>query len=880
MKKIIIAILLLIPLVVILTISASGMIISAEVAIEIESLELWHKGEPVTEATVNLGEYKKRNLRYQLIPRYYPGVANVSGFTWTSDNPAVATVDEDGIVTFRDCGFAKVTAVSKDRVSVRAACAFFVEDDEIHTLTCYSGGDTVVNSLSMAAYDATQLRVDVMPYSAFVGDLEWSSSDPSVIACSANGVVKAKKAGNASVRVRAKAKTGNTAELTIPVTVSGTSVVKQKDVYLYGDGEVDLAEHLNAGSQAVDLSEIAPGGSRTYTVEGAEITVHRMTSPHMLGIADLDLMLANEWKDGVFVASDRSVTIVPVDLATSTAAEGVSFSVSDSSVLKVEQGKIKALSAGTATVTLSKAGYESFSLEINVAIPVSYFALNVDEENDLIGVGSQRAYGNQSIYNGEIVDGIRITTQNVYPVTGSRALFSYKVTQGDATVDENGLLTFGENAIGGETTIEVKSLFSTNNISRSYTFRNVVKGVNVGFGFGDNNFNAEKNEQPSYTPYYDALLVQSEDRRSALVLQTNLYMPSREALSAYTGPYGKIRLNRDLYGNGYKLDGQFYQYDYESHVFEGTDDSQVEDWQTEVTIRDLFINSYAPVGDDSEKTFEALMEKGGEPIRSFFKKRTDFKIVFHYCVFQYSYSHACLIGGTFEFDGCVFRNSAGVSLMVQSLHEQENYVTVNNCIFSNSISMAGIVSNGTFPPEEKEVVRYNSIRWTGNNYIYNWKKTDEVKLDIIPKGLMKNAALDTLLDSVNNTLTDCARNSFRGNLNKDLLVRYENEDYVNMGVVFINFWCPDNLILNDTREKVTDGLLIEHDAERSALVQLKLNTDALGVAKNMLKTYLNLDRPTYIMTNRTADGSYTTAPGEAYKLDEKTFARLRGEGNK
>ena len=193
MKKIIIAVLLLIPLIVILTISASGMIISAEVAIEIESVELWHKGEQTNEATINLGEYRKKNLRYQLIPRYYPGVASVTGFTWKSDNPSVATVDEDGIVSFHECGFAKVTVVSKDRISVRASCSFFVEDDEIHSLTCYSGGDTAVSSLSMPVYDSKQLRVDVMPYSAFVGDLEWTSSDPSVLTCSANGVVKAEK---------------------------------------------------------------------------------------------------------------------------------------------------------------------------------------------------------------------------------------------------------------------------------------------------------------------------------------------------------------------------------------------------------------------------------------------------------------------------------------------------------------------------------------------------------------------------------------------------------------------------------------------------------------------------------------------------------------
>ena len=52
MKKIIIVVLLLIPIIVLLTISVSGKIISAEVSIAIESFELWHKGEPVTEAVM------------------------------------------------------------------------------------------------------------------------------------------------------------------------------------------------------------------------------------------------------------------------------------------------------------------------------------------------------------------------------------------------------------------------------------------------------------------------------------------------------------------------------------------------------------------------------------------------------------------------------------------------------------------------------------------------------------------------------------------------------------------------------------------------------------------------------------------------------------
>ena len=883
MKKIIIILLLLIPLIVVLTITASGLIISAEVSIEIESFELWHKGERVTEATINLGDYQRKNLRYQLIPRYYPGVANVSGFKWSSDNPTVASVDSDGIVTFHECGFAKITAVSMDHISIRASCSFFVEDDKIHSLS-FNDGSESFDTLSMSVYDAKQLRVEIMPYSAFVGDLEWSTGDESVVTVSSNGVIKAKKEGKADIRVRAKGKSGDTVETILPVTVSGVSDLKCTDLYLYGDGQVDLTEYLSSGSlvggNEISLAEIALGDSKEYRVEGRDsvITVHRLSSLKMLGIADYDLMLKGEWKDGVFLGAGRSILLTPIDLATSAPVEGVQVSVSNGEILAVNGNKISAKSAGKATVTFSKEGYEAFHLEINVAIPVSYFALNVDAENDIVGLGSERVYGTKSMYDGYIVDGIRITPESVYPTTGSRSLFSYSVKEDYASIDENGMLLFKDEAVGKEVTVIVRSLFSTNNLSRTYTFRHIVKGVNVGFGYGDNTFNAEKGEKPSFDPYYDALLVMSEDRNEALVFQTNLYMPTRETLAKYKGPYGKIQLNRDIYGNGYKLDGQFYQYDYESHVFEGTDDSQVEAWQKGITVVDLFINSYAPVGDDSKATFEALMQKGGEPIRSFFKKRTDFSISFRYCVFQYAYSHACLIGGTFVFDGCIFRNNAGVALMIQSLHGQENYVTVNNCIFSNSISMTATLSNGDFPAKAGQEVLYNELRWTGNNYIYNWKKVDEIRLDIIPRGVMKNAALDAVLESLNDKLSECARLSFDRGMNDALVLTKDKEKYVNVGVFFMGFWAPVNPIVNEDREKLTDGTHVIVDTKTSTLKELYLNSGPLGAVKSFAADLLDFDAPCYMLSNLDNDGNYNTAPGETYKLNEKTYAMLRGQG--
>ena len=56
MKKVMIAILLLVPLIVILTMSVSSMIISAEYTIAIESMEIVHLGERIDTKTNSVND--------------------------------------------------------------------------------------------------------------------------------------------------------------------------------------------------------------------------------------------------------------------------------------------------------------------------------------------------------------------------------------------------------------------------------------------------------------------------------------------------------------------------------------------------------------------------------------------------------------------------------------------------------------------------------------------------------------------------------------------------------------------------------------------------------------------------------------------------------
>ena len=616
------------------------------------------------------------------------------------------------------------------------------------------------------------------------------------------------------------------------------------------------------------------------------LTVTRLEYEKSLGIAELDLFRDTMWTQGVFLAAERATTLTPIDLATREILSDVVVTSSAPDVLAVDGYTLKTVGVGTATVRFEKADYQAVTLEVTVATPLSYFTLNLDEDEDIVGLGSERVYGTMSVYDGAIVDGIRVTPEQIYPATaGALNSFVYSVEEEYASVDKTGLVTFREEAVGKTVTVTVKSTFSTNGMARLYTFRNIVKGVNVGFGYGANPCDPDKNVIPSFEPYYDAVSTMYEPRDEALVFQTNVYLPTHEEVDAIEGEYQKISFIRDMYGNGYKLDGQFFQYNFESMLFAEGKDEQLEgyDDQKGIKITDLVVKSYAPLGSDSKETFKLLMKLGGTPVRTYYSKRTDFAIDFKFCVFQYSYSHAITIGGTVSFDGCIFRNSAGVAILVESLHGQENYITVNNCIFSNSISMTGLVSNGTFPLGKNEVVRYNTFRWTGVNYVYNWKKTEEVRLDIIPTGVMKNEALDAVLDKVNDKLSECARLSFKMGNNADFVVLQDKDKYVNMGVMFMNFWVEDgwtaekNMFVNRPREQVTDGLQILFDEEYASLLSLEMETAPLGALELAASKFLELENPLYMLTDRTAEGEYVTAPGETYKLDEKTYAKLRGK---
>ncbi len=145
-----------------------------------------------------------------------PDNANV---IWASDNEAVATVDENGVVTAVSEGTANITVTTEDG-GYTATCVVTVV-----AATAVTGVELDNATLSMLVDEVKTINATVSPDNATTKDVIWTSSDDTVATVTANGSIKAIKAGTATITVTTKdgAKTA-TCVVTVSA-ISATSVV-------------------------------------------------------------------------------------------------------------------------------------------------------------------------------------------------------------------------------------------------------------------------------------------------------------------------------------------------------------------------------------------------------------------------------------------------------------------------------------------------------------------------------------------------------------------------------------------------------------------------------------------------------------------------------
>lgn len=193
MKKVMIAAVILLPLLILMVLLISGTVVGSVQHIYVESLEFAEQG------TLVLVKDSEAAPQETLAVNVFPRAATNKGLVFSSSDESIVTVDEQGVVYGEGYGEAYVYAQSAENASLRIGRRVLVTDDTVHEVLF----ENTVQQLY--AGRSAQLTVRVLPKEAVDTTIEWSSSDPSVLSVAADGTVTAKKAGRAEVTARSAA---------------------------------------------------------------------------------------------------------------------------------------------------------------------------------------------------------------------------------------------------------------------------------------------------------------------------------------------------------------------------------------------------------------------------------------------------------------------------------------------------------------------------------------------------------------------------------------------------------------------------------------------------------------------------------------------------
>ena len=182
----------------------------------------------------------------QLSATITPGNATLSDIYWVSDNPAIASVDQNGKVTGLKTGITTITAMAIDGSGVKATCeVLFTENLTLNP-----------SELTLAINQTAKITPVMTPDNATSTSLEWSTSNAGVAPFKANsdGSITVLGAADGVATITCRTTDGSDLTATCTVTV--------------GTGAVDGIEADAVTVRAVN------GAIRVEGAEGARVEVY------------------------------------------------------------------------------------------------------------------------------------------------------------------------------------------------------------------------------------------------------------------------------------------------------------------------------------------------------------------------------------------------------------------------------------------------------------------------------------------------------------------------------------------------------------------------------------------------------------------------------
>ena len=322
------------------------------------------KGVTVSPSSVVIQKDNVQKLTASVVPEN----ATNKKLIYKSSNETVAVVSNDGIITARSEGWATITVCSEENEAIYGTCTVKVG------LPVYVTKITLdTTNVTMWAGATRQLGVSIEPANADIKTVTYGSSNPDVATVSSNGLITAKKKGTATITVTATDGSGKSASCAVIVKqpVTGIQITPNGFTLVKGDVK-DLKANVSPAdadnpdviwtSSNTNIAAVSSKGQVTAVNEGS--CVITATCKDNASISASCTIVVGTPVTSVALAPNRAsmntgetILITASVLPTNASNKGIiwSWKSEDGASIILTNGAVKAMKAGTVTVTAKAA---------------------------------------------------------------------------------------------------------------------------------------------------------------------------------------------------------------------------------------------------------------------------------------------------------------------------------------------------------------------------------------------------------------------------------------------------------------------------------------------------------------------------------------------
>lgn len=384
--------------------------------------------QPVTKITLT-AEKNEVDIRDTLTInlKVAPSNANNTGVNWSSSNPDVATVSQDGVVTPKKVGSTVIRADANDGYGAHADLTINVGDvPDPESITILAAGTAVSanDTLELKTGEEKQLTAKITPENANQA-VTWSvMSIPSgAVTIDGTGKVKAVAAGTAFVTATSTAKGTVQQQVGVLVRIMPTNIA------IDGLGEVNVGSTINltatvTPSDATNKTVVWKSSNNAIAtvsqsgvvkgVSGGEVTIEASAEANSsvkatksILVKQMPTSISITGTKNIFInnddpdnptqnASQLTATVTP----SNTYDKSVTWSSSNNSVAKVSStGRVTTVGVGTTTITAKCVADPNVKTSVTITVKNKWGAWTDWKDDPITETGSNQVE-TRTLYQG------------------------------------------------------------------------------------------------------------------------------------------------------------------------------------------------------------------------------------------------------------------------------------------------------------------------------------------------------------------------------------------------------------------------------------------------------------------------------------------------